>query len=284
MLLPSLTHAQGSIFGSVQNSDLSIPPAGAVTFFGFLDDTDEEIRLESSTGAGYDAGNWFDDFQNYLTEAAGNPYDYYFFNASEGQGYHLNGAIPNNSFQQEDIQLAPLSWPSQPVGVRGSATVDSTIIIAWNYDPTVTMHVYRRPAASDGSFFRIDNLAGDLTDPGVADSTFTDVDVDGASSYDYVLIAENASGQYSPHSTIVTVNAGVTVCCVGDAGDINGDNVNADPLDLTFLVDYMFQGGVAPECEAEADLNGDGAGPTPLDLTYFVDYVFNGGVPPVACP
>ena len=63
--------AQGSIYGTVANADLSTPTNGEISFFGYLDDTDEEIRIESSVGAGYDAGNWFDDFQNYLTEAPG---------------------------------------------------------------------------------------------------------------------------------------------------------------------------------------------------------------------
>ena len=39
--------AQGSIAGDVLNSDLTIPSNGDITFVGFLDDTDEEIRLES---------------------------------------------------------------------------------------------------------------------------------------------------------------------------------------------------------------------------------------------
>ena len=61
--------SQGSIYGLVTNSDLSTPENGQIRFYGYLDDTDEEIRLDGSIGAGYDAGNWFDDFQNYLTEA-----------------------------------------------------------------------------------------------------------------------------------------------------------------------------------------------------------------------
>jgi len=74
--------AQGNIFGTVLNSDETTSPAmGQLTFFGYLDNTDEEIRIETSTGAGYDGLNWYDDFQAYLTEAAGNPYDFHFYNS-----------------------------------------------------------------------------------------------------------------------------------------------------------------------------------------------------------
>jgi hypothetical protein len=89
LAISSPAWAQGSIFGTVTNSDVSTPANGEISFFGFLDDTDEEIRIETSDGAGYDAGNWFDDFQNYLTEAPGNPYDYYFYNIANGEGYPL---------------------------------------------------------------------------------------------------------------------------------------------------------------------------------------------------
>ncbi len=283
LFMPATADAQGSIFGSVQNSDFSTPPDGALSFFGFLDGTDEEIRIESSTGAGYDAGNWFDDFQNYLTEAAGNPYDYYFYNASQTEGFHLAGTIPNNSFQQEDVTLQAVAWPIQPGGLSGRATTDTSVIISWQYTPDLAMHIYRRPATSEGSFFRIDNPDGDLSDPGVADSQYVDTAVDGTSLYDYVLIAEDASGNYSPRSSVVTVNSGFVSCCVGMTGDINGDGVDGSPLDLTHLVDFMFFGGQPPTCEGEADLNGDGIAPTPLDLTYLVDNLFNGGQAPLPC-
>ncbi|MFH1686333.1 MAG: Ig-like domain-containing protein [bacterium] len=205
--LPLSAWAQGSIYGTVQNSDLSTPANGEISFVGFLDDTDEEIRIETSTGAGYDAGNWFDDFQNYLTEAPGNPYDHYFYNVTNGQGFHLAGTIPNNSFQQEDIVLAAVAWPVQPTGLIGTPVASGSIVVSWNYVAGLTYHVYRRPATSSGSFFRIDNVAGLLADPGVADSFFVDNGVDGVSSYDYVIIAQDGSANYSQHSSIATVNS-----------------------------------------------------------------------------
>ncbi len=101
--------AQGSIFGTVTNSDLSTPADGEISFFGFLDDTDEEIKIDLCVGIGYDNGNWLDDFQNYLTESAGNPYDYYFYNLTNNEGFVLEGLIPNNSFYEQNISLAPVN-------------------------------------------------------------------------------------------------------------------------------------------------------------------------------
>ena len=122
LLHVSTAFAQGSIFGSITNSGATVPANGEISFYGFLDDTDEELRIETCIGAGYDAGNWFDDFQNYLTEAPGNPYDYYFYNTTNSEGAVLSDLIPNNSFQQEDMVLSPVAgWPSTPAGLIGSA-------------------------------------------------------------------------------------------------------------------------------------------------------------------
>ena len=72
-------------------------------------------------------------------------------------------------------------------------------------------------------------------------------------------------------------------CCTGGRGDVNGDGINANILDLTFLVDRIFRGGDAPECDGEADLNGDGTPANILDLTFLVDRIFRGGVAPGGC-
>ncbi len=197
--------AQGSIFGVVTNSDVSTPANGEITFVGYLDDTDEEIRIETSVGAGYDAGNWFDDFQNYMTEAAGNPYDYHFFNSTNGEGFILSGIIPSSSFHQEDIALTAIPWPAKPGGFAGTALSSSTIVISWTGVPGLTYHVYRRAGTSNGSFFRMDNLAGDMSNPGVSDYYFVDNFAGGSAEYDYLIIAEDASGNLSPHSDELTV-------------------------------------------------------------------------------
>ena len=207
--VPSSSLAQGSIFGSVTNSDLSTPANGEIVFIGYLDDTDEEIRIEISVGAGYDNGNWYDDFQNYLTEAPGNPYDYIFFNTANNEGFQLSGSIPNNSFQQEDVTLSPVDWPATPTGLTGVTLSGSAVVVSWHATPSLTYHVYRRVATSDGSLFRLDNIAGLLTDPGVVDSFFVDSAISGASAYDYIIVAEGSSGNWSMHSAVVTVNSAV---------------------------------------------------------------------------
>ena len=73
-------------------------------------------------------------------------------------------------------------------------------------------------------------------------------------------------------------------CCVELRGDFNSDGENADVLDLTFVVDYIFRGsGNKGVCQLESDINGDGIQTDILDLTFLVDLIFRGGDQPVAC-
>lgn len=86
---------------------------------------------------------------------------------------------------------------------------------------------------------------------------------------------------YQPHivSSVVRLT-----CCLGIRGNADGDIFDEiNVADLTFLVDYLFQGGAAPPCEEEADADGSG-GVNVADLTYLSTYLFRGGPAPPSCP
>jgi len=270
--------AQGSIFGQVYNSDATVPDSGNIVFFGYLDDTDEEIRLESSVGAGYDVGNWFDDFQNYLTEAAGNPYDFHFYNTDNGEGFILSGSIPNNSFQQENVTLEPVSWPSVPVVIDFYITGEPALKLLWSYTEGNTYHVYRREATSDGSFYRLDDPTGLPGSAGVADSIYVDQDIDFGGAYDYLIIAEDASGNLSPHSDIMTVDITSDYFIVGDVNDDILVNVG----DCVFTITYLYRGGQPPEPLESGDTNCDGL-VNLGDVVYTLNFIFRDG-PVCGCP
>ena len=75
-------------------------------------------------------------------------------------------------------------------------------------------------------------------------------------------------------------------CCQA-RGDVNhsGGDTPVDISDITFMVDYLFDGGDAPPCDEEADVNDadDHAAVDISDLTYLIDYFFGGGPPPPPC-
>ena len=77
---------------------------------------------------------------------------------------------------------------------------------------------------------------------------------------------------------------GDSCCCISPRGDCNLDGIDADILDLTFLVDFIFRGGPPPGCPEECDVDGNGDPGDILDLTFLVDFIFRGGPPPGPCP
>jgi hypothetical protein len=67
-------------------------------------------------------------------------------------------------------------------------------------------------------------------------------------------------------------------------------NVDNDPeqeitiSDLVYLATYMFSGGAAPECMAEANIDGDIFGEIDVsDLVHLVNYMFQSGPEPAMC-
>ncbi len=104
------------------------------------------------------------------------------------------------------------------------------------------------------------------------------IEVDGYSSYLPEFSGSVATYAPYPKAGVIHVS-----CCSGIRGNADGDifdDVNV--ADLTFLVDYLFKGGAAPYCEAEADVDGSG-GINVADLTYLVNYLFKGGSAPPSC-
>lgn len=70
-----------------------------------------------------------------------------------------------------------------------------------------------------------------------------------------------------------SAGAEITVCQF--VGDVNADN-SINIQDVTYMVDYLFQGGLAPVPWAAGDVNCDGA-INIVDLTTLVAYLFNNG-------
>jgi len=282
LLTPSLAIAQGQIYGTIENADLSNPPMGQLLWLGFLDNTDEEVRIETNTGAGYDGLHWFDDFQNYTTEASGNPYDYIFVNVTDGEVHRLENPIPSNSFQEENVTLSPASPPVRPAGLTAHVVSPSQIDLQWTVVAGLTYHVYRRVASNNSVFYRLDDPTGNLANPGIAAASFADVTSDGVSEYAYIIMAEDAGGNYSAHSAEVTILASESGCMCASQADLDGDEF-ATAIDLSLLIDVLFAGRSDihdASCPvSRSDLDCDGF-PTGLDLSILIDHLFAGGAGP----
>jgi len=287
LILTSVIQAQGSIFGNINNADMSVPVDQDIQFYGFVGDTDNEIRAYNFFGADYESGNWYDDFQNFLTAPVGQPYDYYFFNITNLESFHLTSTVPSNSFQQEDFVLTESTWPAPVFDVKAIPFKGVGVKIFWSDSGTNSYHLYRRDATSDGSMFRIDNPSGDLTDFGVYDTLHIDANIDFSKDYDYMIIADDNLGHYSPPSEIVTASGSCVDPALTDT-DIDGI---ADPCDNCPEASNPDQedsndDGIGDACqESCCVLRGDIAIPTNGlmlidDIVFAVDFLFKGGPPP----
>lgn len=92
------------------------------------------------------------------------------------------------------------------------------------------------------------------------------------------------AGQWSEFSNPLVAKIGVGCCNNTKRGDLNGDGANANILDMTALVNYIFRFGTAPSCKEEADVNADCSPNNIIDLNYLINYIFRLGPAPADCP
>lgn len=195
----------------------------------------------------------------YSTYLGGNLIDYASGIAVDSSGNaYITGNTNSTDYPTQGAYQTDLAGSDAFVtqlNFSGNALVYSTYLGGNNYD--------------EGKGIAIDDL-GDVYITGRTEST------------DFPTMGEYQTFQGGTDDVFVTKLT--TICCVGNRGDLNGDGGDANILDLTFLVDYIFRGSGNPgTCPEESDVNGDGDVANILDLTYLVDRIFRGGPPPGPC-
>jgi hypothetical protein len=73
-------------------------------------------------------------------------------------------------------------------------------------------------------------------------------------------------------------------CCLGGRGNVNGDAEDlVNVSDLSFLIDFLFRGGISSACPVESDINDSGRIDV-SDLSLLIDFLFRGGPALPSCP
>ncbi len=104
-------------------------------------------------------------------------------------------------------------------------------------------------------------------------------------SYDVRMQTKDVFNYEAPWSAPLTVTV---ICCEnpGNVDHVIGPGGAVDVSDLTFLVNYLFKGGILPPCTEEGNVDsviGPGGPIDVSDLTFLVNYLFKGGPTPPPC-
>ena len=210
-----------------------------------------------------------------------------------GETWNLQSVYFGGDNRCHDIALHPtdqnVAWVSMEGRVRktsdGGATWDDVLVndyylYAIEIDPTKPSHLYCTGAKFDAQLTLFISYDG-------GQNWQQNIETSYPINFAYDMYLYEYSGG---NQLFLATNHGVFVysddfasCCEGNIGDSNNDGEDANILDLTFLIDFIFRGGIVATCPAEADLNGDGDPSNILDLTFLVNFIFRGGPAPGAC-
>ncbi|MEE8578250.1 MAG: choice-of-anchor X domain-containing protein, partial [candidate division Zixibacteria bacterium] len=166
---------------------------------------------------------------------------------------------------------SPLSpWATDAVTITSTISSDDGIALAEVYIDTGNGFV------AVGMFD--DGLHGDGA---AGDSVYGAIIADQPSSgtVSYYIYAENSLADGvddPPYAPVNAVYQYSVLCCLANAGNVNGDGSDAvDISDLTLLVNHLFVTYESLPCPAEANTNGDVSCSIDIsDLTKLVNHLF----------
>jgi len=108
---------------------------------------------------------------------------------------------------------------------------------------------------------------------------------DTADGLDYAMIYGTLGGQWAARAGRSSSFVVEWECCQDQTGNVNCDPDNqVNLLDITRLIDYLYQSGEPLCCPDEANIDGDSEMEISiLDITALIDFLYKGGEPPANC-
>lgn len=170
--------------------------------------------------------------------------------------------------------LIPFERPRLYLPEDGSIGDDATPDFRWSTCWHETDDSYRLEVSDDPDFASVAHMAS-----GISDNNYTpafDLPVD---QLYWRVKAFRTDGDSTDYSETFALTVGPKEQC----GDADGDLL-VNVTDAVFIIQYIFNGGAAPDPLSIADVNCDGL-VNITDAVYLVAYIFGGGpIPCEACP
>ncbi len=115
-----------------------------------------------------------------------------------------------------------------------------------------------------------DGVPNDIDNcPSVSNPDQTDTDLDG-----FADACDNCPTAYNPDQADANHN-GIGDICEYVCGDAGGDKA-VNIIDISYIINYLYKGGPAPDPIAAANVNGD-ATLNILDVSYLINYLYRHG-------
>ena len=184
------------------------------------------------------------------------------------------------------ISNGQVSISTPPALVQGSATCGSgPTVNTYSFDELLTSSLEDGTTDTSKQWLAFSIQNWQLPDSLLSTRFYLDIPIGtklDANPYVKIMAGDAVYGwSPTPYDSIpITI---ISSCCVGIRGDLNGDGIDANILDLTYAVDRIFRGGPPAACPEEGDVNSDGDPTNILDLTFLVDRIFRGGPLPGSC-
>ena len=183
-----------------------------------------------------------------------------------GQGDSVNYFVYPLPYLTEADTIAP---PIPPVGLDTIAVGNDSISLIWHASPIGDLAGYKVYFKSDSSGFPY----SDTINVGL-DTSVTILGLTTGTIYYIAVTCYDNSGNESWYSREIHATPGGTML----RGDANGDG-KINSADVSYLINYLFVGGPAPQPWQAGDANCDGK-INSADVTYLINYLFVGGPAP----
>ena len=112
-------------------------------------------------------------------------------------------------------------------------------------------------------------------------STIVQVGMDATDLVDGIYNGKLTVQSNDPLTPSIDIPVNLTVAPTYVCGDASGNGV-VNALDVTYLINFLYKSGPAPNPPGAGDANGNGA-TNALDITYLINFLYKGGADP-KCP